>query len=307
MVILSIGLTVFGLQNNWAWNSSSDDNTASYSLLTYNVRLFDLYNWLDGKAWDEWKERTDNGAVLDSLKATIIKPNPDFICFQEYFSQDKGDYQIEKYFKKQGYRYSHLGYTLVNKPNKYGIATFSKYPIIRKETKFFRKSGLNNGILISDIKTTLDTLRLINVHLESYRLGKNDYKYLNTISDSSLASIEAEPAKDLMKRIKGSFERRREQMNFLMDEIKNSPYPVVLCGDFNELPNSYLYNSISKLLSDGFQEVGWGLGSTLTNNIPGLRIDYVFHSDEIKPVSHHTIKKELSDHYPVLFKFKNVQ
>lgn len=306
MLLLSVFLAVFGLSNNWSWNVPTESSTANYSLMTYNIRLFDWYNWLDGKSWDGWKARTDNGATLDSLYTLIKTQNTDFFCVQEFFNQSKGTYQTEKYLKSIGYQYAHIAYSTQKSPNYYGIATFSKYPIVGKQVKFFSSTGPNNGILITDVKIPGDTIRIINVHLESFRLKKKDYYYLNTLKDSSLESISAQPTIDLVDKIKLASERRSYQLSQLLDCIDFSPHPVILAGDFNELPNSYLYNEISKKLKDGFMESGWGLGATLVSELPGLRIDYTFYSRGIKPVKHQVIQKELSDHYPVLFEFKKL-
>lgn len=306
LIMIGLVVTLFGFSNNVAFNKTPEDTTASYSLLSYNVRLFDFYNWLEGKAWDEWKERTDNGAVLDSIYETIELTNTDFLCFQEYFNQNIGDYSTEKRMRKMGYQYSHINYSIKKNGNEYGIATFSKYPIIKKEGKFFNQGNINNGLLITDVQANSDTFRIINVHLESFKLGKKDYLYLNQLTDSALVSVQTQPTKDLVKKIKVASAERSKQLEYLQDLIENSPYKILLCGDFNELPNSYLYRQLTNDLKDGFQEVGSGLGSTLTSRVPGLRIDYVFHSPSISAVKHEVIKVALSDHYPVIFKFKNL-
>jgi endonuclease/exonuclease/phosphatase family metal-dependent hydrolase len=306
LIALSTAVAFFGVSNNWSWKSDANDGTANYSVLTYNVRLFDLYNWLEGQHWDVWKPRTDNGATLDSLYSTITGADADFICFQEFYNQKKGDYETAKHFKDHGYKYAHIAYSYGQGVNQYGIATFSKYPIVHKEVKYFKGNKLRSGPQITDVKITGDTLRIINVHLQSFKLGKSDYEYLNSLSDSSLKKIDSKPTKELVKKIKLAFEKRSKQLDQLLDIIDESPHPVLLCGDFNELPNSYLYRAISNHLTDGFKEVGSGFGATLAGNIPALRIDYTFHSPEIQGVSHKVIQRKLSDHYPVLFEFKTV-
>lgn len=301
---ISTCISIFGISNNWSFKSDRDDGTANYAVLSYNVRLFDLYNWLDGTSWSEWRARTDNGATLDSLYHTITKSEADFICIQEFYNQTKGDYETYQYIKANGYQYAHTAYGVENGVNKYGLATFSKYPIIYKDVKRFKGSSLNTGIQITDIKTTTDTIRIVNVHLRSFKLGRSDYKYLNELSDSALNKIDPVPSKKLLHKIKQASIKRAQQLDQLLLVVDNSPHPVLLCGDFNELPNSYLYRTITNRLNDSFQEVGFGFGSTLISRVPGLRIDYVFHSPDIKPVSHKVIHRELSDHFPVFFEFK---
>ena len=305
LITLSTVISIYGISNNWSWAESKDDGTANYSLMTYNVRLFDFYNWLEGKSWEKWKARSDNGTTLDSLYQTIKASNTDFLCIQEYFNQTTGAYTSNKFMRSIGYSHKHVEYSVKRGSNLYGIATFSKYPIIKKQVKFFlNKGGPKNGILISDIKTKNDTLRIINVHLESFRLQKEDYKYLNDLTDSTLSKVEMKPTKILIDKIRQATKRRAPQLEYLEKVIKESPFPVLLCGDFNDLPNSYLYRRFTEHMKDSFQEVGKGFGSTWVSNLPALRIDYVFHSNRIKAVSHKVIPRILSDHYPVVFEFK---
>jgi endonuclease/exonuclease/phosphatase family metal-dependent hydrolase len=305
LVALSLGISLFGIANNWSWKESTNDGTANYSLMSYNVRLFDLHNRLDGKRWEGWKARTDNGATLDSLYKTITGGNTDFVCLQEYFNQPKGEYQSTKYFQEHGYEHTHIAYAFQDAANQYGIATFSKYPIVHKEIKYFQPLSLNTGVQITDVKISNDTIRIINIHMQSFKLGKADYEYLHALSDSTFQRIDSKPTKELLNKIKLAFIKRSKQLDDLLAIVDVSPHPVLLCGDFNELPNSYLYRSITKKLNDSFQEVGLGFGSTLVSDVPALRIDYIFHSPSIKAVSHQVIDRELSDHYPVLFEFKN--
>ena len=82
-------------------------------------------------------------------------------------------------------------------------------------------------------------------------------------------------------------------------EIKNSPYPVVLCGDFNDTPVSYCYNVVSKSLEDSFIESGSGVGTTYIGKIPSNRIDYIFHSDQLESMEFKTHQVSYSDHKPI--------
>ena len=305
LIAISMALSIYGVANNWSLGGSENDGTANYSLLSYNVRVFDLYNWLDGKKWDGWKPRTDNGATLDSLYSTIIGSNADFLCFQEFYNQKNGDYETVKYFSEHGYGYSHITYSFEDDNNQYGLATFSKYPIVNRETVFFKENSPKSGPQVTDIKMGSDTIRIINVHMKSYKLGRSDYQYLNRLSDSTLHRFDSKPTKELFKKIRIAFIKRATQLDELLTVLDNSPHQTLLCGDFNEVPNSYFYRTISGRLSDSFLEVGSGFGTTLISRLPAIRIDYVFHSSNIKAVSHTIIQRELSDHYPVLFEFKS--
>jgi len=292
----------WGIHNTYAILGSK--NKGDIRVMSYNVRLFDVYNWLQRDTWDDWEERKDNGAILDSIYTTIKSANPDVISFQEYFNQPFGDYKTKRQFqRKQGYKYHNISYSFKEKGSKYGMATFSKLPIINKKYIKF-KDAQNNGILISDIIRGKDTIRFINVHLQSFKFGKNQYKYLQNLKDSTYEAIDILETKALVTRLYDGFNKRANQIKIVTTEIKNSPYPVIVCGDLNEVPLSYVYEQLSCNLQDSFLKAGSGLGITHTSGYPFMRIDYIFTSPIFKPVGYHTIKRKLSDHYPIVVDLK---
>jgi endonuclease/exonuclease/phosphatase family metal-dependent hydrolase len=83
------------------------------------------------------------------------------------------------------------------------------------------------------------------------------------------------------------------------DHIESSPYPVIICGDFNDPPSSYTYNRISSRLKDAFVEAGSGLGNTYNGIIPLLRIDYILHSPQLNSGQFRVIEENFSDHFPI--------
>lgn len=299
-VFFSIG--IWGLHNTYAILGST--NKGDIRVMSYNVRLFDFYNWLQRDTWDDWEERKDNGAILDSIYSTIKSTNPDIISFQEYFNQPFGTYKTKRQFKtKQGYKHSNIYYSFKEKGNKVGMATFSKFPIINKKYIKFNNSQ-NNGILISDVLKDNDTIRIINVHLQSFKFGKNQYKYLKNLKDSTYEAIDILETKALVIRLYNGFNKRENQMKIVKSQIENSPYPVILCGDLNEVPLSYVYEQLSCKLQDSFLKAGSGLGITHTSGSPFMRIDYILTSPIFKTVGYQTIKRKLSDHYPIVADLK---
>ena len=299
-VFLLIGF--WGLHNTYAISGST--NRGDIRVMSYNVRLFDVYNWLQRDTWKDWEKRKDNGAILDSIYSTIKSANPDVISFQEYFNQPFGDYKTTREFKmKQGYNFNNISYSLKEKGSMYGMATFSKLPIINKKYIKF-KDAQNNGILISDIIKGNDTIRFLNVHLQSFKFGKNQYKYLQNLKDSTYKAIDLLETKNLVTRLYNGFNKRSNQIKIVKTEINNSPYPVIVCGDLNEVPLSYVYEQLSSNLQDSFLKSGSGLGITHTSGYPFMRIDYIFTSPIFKTVGYQTIKRKLSDHYPIMVDLK---
>ncbi len=293
---LLIGL--FGLKDTYALNFFQ--KSGEIRVMSYNVRLFDVYNWIQREEWSDWEERKDDGLILDSIFKSIRFENPDVICFQEFFNQPLGGYKTKKEFKrKQGYKYVNEAYSFKEKGSHYGMATFSKLPILFKEFIPFINTE-NNGILISDLKKGGDTLRVINVHLQSFKFGREHYKYMKGLKDSTMETINMRKTKDLISRLNSGFKKRSEQLELVESQIEKSPYPVILCADLNEIPLSYVYKRLTKHLSDAFLASGNGLGVTHTSGYPFMRIDYIMTSPELESNSFRLVNKELSDHYPVI-------
>ena len=103
----------------------------------------------------------------------------------------------------------------------------------------------------------------------------------------------------IFKKLKTAYSRRAEQVDNLVSCIHNSPFPVILCGDFNDTPNSYAYQQLATGLDDAFMESGQGLGNTYIGKLPSYRIDYVLYSDYFTSWQCHRDMVKFSDHYPV--------
>ncbi|MFZ9027562.1 MAG: endonuclease/exonuclease/phosphatase family protein [Crocinitomicaceae bacterium] len=269
---------------------SDDDRKARTELkiTSYNVHLFDRYN-------SNFKESIARRNEIFSYLKSI---DSDVYCFQEFYQQDKPTrfvtrdtlIQVLK-TKDQHERFSHKQYKRQN----FGVATFSKYPIIgRGDIVFEGSESTFNFAIFTDIVKNKDTFRVYNVHLQSIRLRADDY------------AIFAEGQKDtdemksrtlqMIQKIKGAYPIRAQQAKKVANHIKLSPYPVILCGDFNDTPLSYCYNQFNKLLNDSFRQTSMGIGATYVGKVPAGRIDYIFY-DPILGARNFMIQEEpLSDH-----------
>lgn len=263
------------------------DAEKSIKVFSYNVKVFDLYNW------------TNNVETRDDIFDMIKSENADVMCFQEFFSRDTTVLNnMDSLLKLENAHYAHAEYTVNDKHGQhFGIATFSKYPIVNKgKIKFSSKN--NNLCIYTDLKIGDDTVRVYNMHLQSIAFTKGDYKYAEDLQ-KNVEAEDIENSKNILRRLKRAFVKRADQADLIHLNIEACPYPVIVCGDFNDTPSSYTYNTIGKDLKDAFVESGSGTGRSYVGAFPSFRIDYILHSPTFDSYNYQTIQKELSDHFPI--------
>ena len=175
------------------------------------------------------------------------------------------------------------------------IGISSKYPIINEQKIILPGNGF---ACLVDIQKDQDIIRCFSIYLEPMNLSKNLFKAnsLKHFGDNLELITE--------KLIKG-FQKHQVQIDLLSKYIKESPYPVLVCGDLNSVPLSYEYFTLKKDLTDVFEESGKGLGWTFYDYYYPIRIDYIFASNSFTPMQCYVDKTiTISDHYPVLATLK---
>ena len=277
---------------NFSLASSNPEliETTGLKVLSYNVRLFDLFNPSFSEALDARNE----------IFQFIDKEQPDVLCLQEFYLQDKPSRfevmdSLNRIMSTKDYheRSAHKRRTREN----YGIALFSKYPMIARGDVMFESQGVQdfNYCIFADIVKGTDTFRVYNVHLQSIRLNTDpnlEGKEVQTYGSKKGAIA-------IYRKLRGAFEKRAEQARRVVEHIQTSPYPVIVCGDFNDTPMSYTYNQFQLLLLDAFRGSGFGLGSTYVGRLPAGRIDYLFYSPQLNATRFQIQKHTRSDHRAV--------
>ncbi len=263
-------------------------------VMSYNVRLFDLYNYNK-----DWSFNFNGRNIIFNF---IRKENPDIACFQEYFYDSSNKFcttdsltsilktdQVFTYFPQ-----------VLRKTDYYGIAIYSRYPIINSGVIDF-KQRTNNSAIFVDIQKGNSTYRVYNTHLQSIRFGKDDYAFTQNLEKQDKKPIDInKSSQKILYKLKNAYKLRAEQSLIIAEHIAKSPYPVILCGDFNDTPTSFSYHHISNKLIDCFVESGSGFGTTYSGEMPSFRIDYIFHDKHFKGyefTTHQSVKA--SDHYPI--------
>lgn len=264
-------------------NNPQVDSEKVVKVLTYNVRSFDRYKW------------SGNPKTPSEIVQLVKNEKPNIICLQEFRNTTTGLLRLKNLSRKWGTRYYHR-----SKGNN-RVATFSKYPIIRRDEISFGKEHLCRCIF-TDLKIGEDTLRVYNLHLESNRFVNRNYNFINKL-EKEYKEEDLEEIKDISLRLRFAFIRRAKQANIIREHINKSPYPSIVCGDFNDTPNSYTYNQIRGDFQDAFEDWGKGISTTYNGDFPSFRIDYLLYSKGIKCWDYGRIKQKLSDHYPIYGSF----
>ena len=261
--------------------------SSAFKVMSYNVRLFDLYNW------------SHNKETRNRIFSFIKHEEPSIACFQEYFQGDSGYFNttdtLQQILKAKN---AHIEFTLtLARTHHWGIATYTSFPIINKGWVDFPEKS-NNICIFTDVLIGTDTVRIYNMHLQSFLFSKQDYKFVEDLEQNKQVD-EVEGSMNILKRMRLAFIKRAPQADAVAMHIAGCKYPVILCGDFNDTPLSYTYHTIKGKLSDSFMESGSGLGKSYYGAFPSFRIDYIFHSDEFTSYEYNTHPEEFSDHFAI--------
>lgn len=257
-------------------------------VVSFNVHIFDLYN-LEGREKNKQE-------IFKFLK----EQDADVYCFQEFYHQDQSsNFQTKnEMIPLLETPHYHERYTHEMHDKKFfGVATFSKFPIVNQGEIPFDNDP-NNYCIYSDILKNEDTIRVFNAHIGSIRLQSDDYEFFG--DDERPKYIEnKEAGQRILGRLKKAFEKRAIQAEKVAEQVAISPYPTVLCGDLNDTPVSYCYRQFSRYLYDAFVESGNGIGQTYIGKVPSNRIDYIFYSEAFESANFTTHQVNLSDHKPI--------
>ena len=263
---------------------------ASIRVMSWNVEQFNILH------------HKDHPEVKSEMLDLINRYDPDIACFQEVVAGDKKkgiNYfpDILKALHFTDYFYSYSIKDDFDANHHFGRVILSKLPVINKQTVVNYPNDYNATFQYIDVLKGNDTLRVFNIHLQSLKFSQANLNYLDAGPESDSNITES---KSIISKIKKGFIKRSIQANFIKDEIDHSPYPVIVCGDFNDVPNSYAYETIGSGLQNAFVQKGSGIARTFTSISPTLRIDNIF-ADKIFIISQFIrIKKLLSDHFPII-------
>jgi endonuclease/exonuclease/phosphatase (EEP) superfamily protein YafD len=279
LIILYVMLTVF-----WVFSWKKRAFVFMFAGLAFINPVKRWVNYSDKKGNSEIKVVSFNtragGRGNKDLEPFLKSQNADVLLLQE----------------DAGVIYKFDGYQKVN-PGA-GLTILSKHKIIKQQLIDPQDENARIPGLQVDIEIKGKVYRFIDVYLNPFRFEKDMVK-LNGNTETNEQKI-----KDVVKRLIPTFKKHQDQVALIREAIDNSPYPVILAGDFNSVPNSYEYYHLSEGLEDAFMNAGKGSATSFHDYKFPIRIDYIFSSQSLKAISYKVDRSvSISDHYPVIVKF----
>lgn len=290
-VAIMVGIGNVSLFFKPGLSRSYDDRTgqpADLRLVSYNVMAF--------------MDKSNGGkSSMDSIAAFVNSVHADVVCMQEFRTAPGIDAdRLSSLLPKMPYR--KVAYTTAL-GNGYGggLAVYSKYPILGSGAVEFANSA--NSVLWTDLCVNRDTVRLFNSHLQTTSITSSDQEFIvgqEFISDSG----REEKIKGMAAKLRRNYRIRANQADSIAGLIASSPYSVIVCGDFNDTPMSYVYHTVRGDMRDAFREKGRGTMNTFRGFFNMLRIDHVFHTRDLEVVEYEVPDRyPYSDHNPVVVAF----
>ena len=250
------------------------DAQKGLKIATYNVARFSLET---------------SGFMAQDILSEMKKQKVDIVCFQEY-SDFAGDKKNSDSYKE---------YFPYHAQGQSDMMIYSRYPITNSKNIKFEMT--NNSAMWAEINVNDNIYRVYNVHLETTGLNSTLRRATKMANNGLEVQNNA-----LINAIYGNYTlgmiARSGQANMLAMDMRESNHPIIVCGDFNDVPYSYVYNTMLGDKIDGFKECGSGFMHTFRGGKKMVRIDYIFHDKELEGLSYYKKDLSYSDHYPVFMK-----
>ncbi|GGF51001.1 endonuclease/exonuclease/phosphatase family protein [Echinicola rosea] len=276
IVAILVGWRFIGV--TLTWNTPAEGE--GLSVMSYNAHMF---------SYEKYK--ADDPKVVPNIYNWIREQHTDIIGIQEFYQDNTTPSRNAiKLIGKEG-NYHCSAHSVEERKGKrfFGLAIFSKYPIVNEGKLFDNRK--TNGAMFVDLKIQQDTIRVYNVHLESMSIPADQLNNIDGIKENY---------RKTWRRLNRGVVSRASQVDLLAEHIKNSPYPSILMGDFNDVPYSYTYFTIRSILENSFESAGKGFGFTFNKVLFFLRIDNIFYHPSLTPLRFNTLREvDYSDHYPI--------
>lgn len=259
-------------------------------ILTYNVHGFRQFG-VSGHS---------NRSTMGAIARWVVEEDPDVVCFQEFQYYTTAEFEMLNH-NLDRWKYSKFSYIVDDPFHKWGLAVYSKYPLINFRPIRFEYH--ENSSMVCDMIVGRDTVSLYNCHLQTTAY--------NRVNPAGMAAFRGDDAEQVVRAVgynlKENAKIRAMQADTMASLIhgERQRYPKIVVGDFNAPPVSYSYHTMRGDMHDSFVECGRGYEYTYKPIFKLFRIDYILYSrDGIEAVTHESPDMPWSDHKPVISRLK---
>lgn len=240
------------------------------------------------------KNKETKKHIREDVAATITQLQPDIICLQEFNTSHLKGVESDNlllFTKTYPYYYFSKDYQRSNGMYQSGCIIFSKYKIADSGRI---KYHVAESLIYIDLIKGKDTFRVYTTHLQSFKFKKEDYEGMEKITEQDEEALVS--SKNIIIKMRLAFKRRGVEANTVREELDKSALPSIICGDFNDVPNSYTYFHIKGYRQDAFLKKGFGIGRSFIALAPTLRIDYILPDNNFEIKQFDMVDEGLSDH-----------
>ena len=292
LFVWGVHIAQFGIVERKTHNTvgtTREEKGKGLSVLSYNVNLFHLYSW------------SDIPPTAAEVAQLVDEIAPDILCLQEFTTSDS--LFSDSIARHAFLPYTHIFYTneSVRRGLHHGQALFSRFPIVGRGAISFL--GSQNAAIYADLQVGDDTIRVYNVHFQSFRLHRKNIRFIRQPYFFSQEEL-WEELSEILPKLRNTLVQQSQQVEQVRTHIEQSPYPILLCGDFNATPFSYTYAKLAVGLKDAFKEVGRGYGATFFTLPLPMRIDFMLYTSAFSATHFQVLKAPYSDHLPILGRFQ---
>jgi endonuclease/exonuclease/phosphatase family metal-dependent hydrolase len=264
----------------------------SVKVLSYNLQNFLKINTSTTKYVTDFKNEVN-------IKDFLEQENADVVCLQEMLhdreSQEKFAADLARQLKCPNYHY--VNYFARNTKILDAIAIFTRFPVINRGELEYEDKSIG---IFTDLVIDSDTVRVYNLHLASIHFKQEDYEFWSDMGNKQEQEKFRMGTVKILSKMQSAFLKRAGQSDIIAAHIESCPWPVIICGDFNDTPSSYAYNRLSQSMKDAFVESGSGLGITYAGKyFPAFRIDFILYDQVFTSMGFTRHKVTYSDHFPI--------
>lgn len=262
----------------------------SEGALTLKVTNFNVHHFYGPKYLENGREATNIENNITAFLDFVRSENSDLLCIEEFLPYTK-KIDVRDSLRNMGYHY----HVLASPLGRSSLALWSRYPIV--DTLYIDSvCKMRAGIVVNE-----DTLSFYCLHLASYRLNNDDKEGIDLIASGDLHKASLRQTVSKFKQTILSHEKEWSLLNPIMER---DYHRMIVAGDFNDTPASYVYLKMTDILRDCYRDKGKGFGTTYRGQFPAFRIDYIMHSAGLKTLSYQRVKSDISDHYPITVEFE---